>query len=710
MADATTFVSRLTNDDSPAEVHRRQRREAISRCSEAWSEATRMQKFANGDQWPEGDKRNLDKPQRKVARVTFDRIGPIIQMFSGRQIMQRFERVYIARHPSASRQAEVMTAVDQAMMHAAGAERIESQAFKDGPGIQGISATRWELDSLGERGGGLLLSDAPIWNVMWDPEARDANLEDRSWHCYGKWYPQGEVRRRWPEKYEFIKSRHGGGEYAGSAGGANTPDGGQSSRIPWAGMAGNRPLEPYYATGQTLWVEFKEWREVESRWDVAVPADPTLTYEAAASTAADLASQYPDGIPDELDPYRTQTFTSRAQLTDFKDERLAVFGEPVPDEVIAERQELVYKYAYVCGDVELETGVCPTGYWTIQFLCGFRFPLANKVTWRSLVSRLVDPQKWVNVIASAMIRNWQINPKGTLAIEEGAFKSRDDAMAAWASPGSVLWVKRGTLTGGGQKPFEWIQGGTSGYSQMLDGMLQLWRDAIPELAGFNPGALGQLGSDLRRISGEVVRQVQDAAMTSNAEPFDNLRLYRREGGRIFLSFLRRFFKVEDLIRIVGEDVAYEPVMQPAINPVTGQPALDPLTGEQLMEPAIGPDGAPQRRLVLPGPEAWRTDYWKDISTEDRVPAPDSQQLFWKATETSMPIMLQPQPDTGMPVFSSEDIVEMVPNLPSQRREKMLQRIKAMTLMKARQEWAAQQGAGGEAGAGGEGGGAPQPVQ
>ena len=59
----------------------------------------------------------------------------MVQTFSGREMMQRFERGYVSRSPKSTREAEVMTAADRAIMHAADAEQVVSAAFKDGPGI-----------------------------------------------------------------------------------------------------------------------------------------------------------------------------------------------------------------------------------------------------------------------------------------------------------------------------------------------------------------------------------------------------------------------------------------------------------------------------------------------------------------------------------------------------------------------------------------------
>lgn len=661
MADTTSFASRLTSEESLEDMLRSHRTSGVRYWGKVWEKATRMQSFAGNDQWPDSDKDKISKSPAKSPRMTMNEIAPILEAFSGRQMMQRFERAYIPRHVGAARKGEIMTNVDRAMMQATDAEQVDSTAFKDGPGIQGISVVRWELDDLNERGGGVLIRELPVWQVIADPESRAINLSDRAWHRYGKWWPQSEVKARWPDEYNEIVGLMGGSSWM-------LNDMTESSRIPWAGMAGNKPLsndQVYYPRGRALWIEYEEWREIVPYWTVAQPLDPSMSYSDTIQSLATAGPEAPD-------PFYRVTYDKLSDLQEYKREYRSRFGEDVPKEFIVAGRKLQYHYAYICGDKVLETDKIPTGYWTFQFLTGFRFPQANQVEWISLVERLVDAQKWVNVMLSALIRNIQITPKGLLFVEEGFFRNRNEALAAWGSPGGLIMTRRGALTGG-NPGYKIEAGGTQSYANMVESLMNFWREAIPRLAGFNPGALGQLGQDLRRISGEVVRQVQDAAMVSNAQPFDALRHYRREGGRIFLSFLRRFFEVEDIVKIVGEELAYEDVT----DPMTGQPVLDPMTNQ------------PQRQLVLADKESWEADYWKEIAVEDVVPTGDQQEALWKALETSMPTLLQPQMDTGMPLFSSEDLVEIIPKIPATRREKMLQRVKQGVAAMQAQQAAAQ---------------------
>lgn len=651
MADMTPTSYRDTMEGEGydlKEMLRTHRTQGLASWQPKWEKATQMQKFCNGEHWGEADKNKMDKAPSKSPRLSVREIDPVLQTFSGRQMMQRFERAYMPRHSAAARKGEIMTAIDRAMMHAADAEQIDSSAFKDGPGIQGISCVRWEMDDLNERGGGILISDVPIWQVMADPEARRVNLSDRGWQRFGSWWPVAEVKERWPEHWQTLLQHVGSGSWI-----PTEPK--ESSRIPWTGMAGNKTLDYsllFYPKGRAVWIEYEEWKEIVPEWEVVIPADPSLSYADAIASA----------VENGPDIFSSVVYRSLAEVREFKERHLATFGEDVPKSYIARKRSVKYKFAYICGDTVLETDDIPTEYWTFQFLTGFRIAMPTCVEWSSVVERLVDPQKWVDVMLSALVRNLQITPKGLLFAEEGFFRNRQEAMSAWSNPGGLIMVGRGKLSGG-NPGFLQVNPGTQTYAGMVESLMSFAQNAIPRLAGFNPGALGQLGGDLRRISGEVVRQVQDAAMASNAEPFDALRHYRREGGRIFLSFLRRFFEPDQLVEIVGEETAYEDV----IDPMTKQPVVDPVTGE------------PQRRLVIADKESWHPAYWKEIGVEDVVPTGDQLASLWKAVETSIQILLQPQPDTGMPLFSSEDLAEIIPGIPAQRRERMLQRIRAAVL-------------------------------
>lgn len=655
-ATTLNYASRLNDDGSIEAMWREHRIEGIANCSKFWSKATRLKKFAGRDQWPDKDKDKL----KKSPRVTVPETARILATFSGRQMMQRFERAYVARHQSAEKFAEVMTKVDHAVMQATDAEQVDSQVFKDGPGIQGISWARYYIDEMSGPEPQLRKEKVPIWSMMW-PSTCDINLRDRAWHRWGSWWPQAAVKERWSSQFEKIKTQIGSKSWTVEA-----QKHGESSRIPWAGQAGNKPLEQadyYDPKSRNFWIEYEEWREAVTFYSVAKPRDPAKSYSEA------LGETVMAGQEDNFE---------RVEMTgdewrEFKKNYEAIHGEEVPKEMMVRKPRLVYRYGYGCGDTVLEWGDLEVGIFTFTAMAAEVVEHQNETQYIGLMEDLVDAQLMKNYMRSALLRDLAINPKGTLFVEQGLFRDKDAALTAFTSPGGVVEVPRGKLSQGSQ-PFQFVAGGTGQYRSMVENMHQTYHDDISRLAGFNPAALGQLGSDLRRISGQVVRSVQDAAMVSNAERFDALRLDRREGGRIFLAFMRLMYKKpEDLIPFIGEEDAYEEVT----DPTTGEPIPDEM-------------GQPQRRLAIPPVEMWVPSAWKEIAVEEVTPTDDDQQAFWDSLQTQIQLLTQPMADIGEGILGSEDIVDLMPKVPAARRQKMLLRVKRLMARKQQADMMAQQ--------------------
>jgi hypothetical protein len=633
---------------------RQRRTDGMNHCKEIHEEATKLQKFANGHQWPD-TKGAPEDAGRRVPKLSVNEIGPILQTFSGREMMQRFSRVYLPRPgmDSSARWAEIMTNVDAAMMDACDDEQLESATFKDGPGIQGVAWQRWFLNTLETEDGKAKLDKKPIpiWSMLWDPNAKEVNLKDRTWHCLGEWWDRAEVEDRWP-----VAARKGlAGQ--GWLAGANE----KSSRIPWMGMEGNKKLEVYDPRDDSLFIEYWEWREIGNVWTVTVPNDPSSAWEDAIAQGA---------------PGVTQVEMDRDKLTAFRGDYKKRLGVLLPIEATTRHPKVQYRFAYVCGDEILETDELqgddgsPLGCFTFQALTGFRFPLPEKTTFTSLVSRMIDLQRWMNVLISALIRNIQINPKGVLFVEEGVFKHKGEALNQFSSPGGVITVRKGAISGG-QKPFEFVAGGTQSYVTMVESLLQYYQSALPRIAGFNPSALGQI-DDPRRVATQVVRGLQDAAMAANAEPFDALRHHRREGGRIFTRLLYAYFEPEDLAEYIGEELAWRTVQE-------GQQIPGP-DGQPLAVGAkvIGPDGQPVS--AIPPKSAW-LNCWKSISVEEVTPSGDALQALWDSIMQAgggPEFFTMIHPDTGKPLFSAVDQVKMIPRLPTALREEMLTRVKLQT--------------------------------
>lgn len=637
-------VEPASDEEDLEAMLREHRRQGVIYTAPIWRRAEENQRFVHEQQWTDGEiLAHRENPQ--VPQLVMNEIGVILDTFSGRQMMQRFERSYIPRSPDSQAQAEIMTAIDKALMQAVDAEQVESQFFKDGPGIQGVSCIRWRYDTLEDQRGLLIPEDIPIQQMMWDPEARKINLADRNWHRYGEWLSKREVKERWPDRWKEVESKAGSNQWA-----EMTP--GVSVRTPWSNIDrtpgttyDGRTLAWWDKRSSMLFVEYEQWREVTYRYNVAIPA-PGFTYADAMANPEQELLLTSEMAADEMQ-----------QVKAMQEEK----GDPIPSHQIVKFPKMTYRHAWIIGDEIMETGEIPVGRFTFLFLASDRYIQPGKVDWKGLVDKLKDAQRWVNLLISSLARQLTINPKGLFIYERGLFANRRSAMNEFAAPGGAIEVPRGKLQG--NDPYRFVQAGSSPFSQMVESLLGLYRDAIPRIAGFNPGALGQLGSDLRRISGTVVSQVQDAAMTANASKFDAFRAYRRELGRLIMAFCRVFWgnRLEELAEIVGSDLAYEPV--------------DPMAPP---DPTTGMPPPPQLRLT---PEMFEDSFWKSIAIEDVTPTGDLLEQVWEGLvqHGALQVLLSPQPDTGQPIMSSEDIAEMLPGIPAVQREKIKARIQRQIL-------------------------------
>ena len=684
MADTQTYASRLADDGSLATLWREHREEGLANCAPFWREATRLKRFAARDQWPERDRQKLDDPNRKSARLTVPETSRVLAAFSGRQILQRVEREYIPRNQDTARWAEIWTKVDRAVCQACDGEQVDSAAFRDGPGIQGVSWVRWYVDDWTRGTPQLKYETVPIWQMMW-PATRLINLQDRAWQRWGSWWPQSTVKARWPDAYDKISVLIGTRQWS-----SIQQQTGQSSRIPWTGGAGNKPLasagDAYDPKTRSFWIEYEEYRELVTYFEVARPVDPAMPYAEALDLNRQRVVALADPDPAAQAAAPPEPFESVEMTPDevraFRRERWTLHGEDVPNELMARKQRMTYRYIYGCGDQILEHGDIEEGCFTFQALAAEVVELEDKTLYISLLKDLEDAQRMVNFMMSALIRDIQINPKGGLIVEQGLFRDKNEALTAWTAPGGVIEVQRGRLTQG-SRPFELIPSPTGNYASKLSEMLAFYREAIPRLAGFNPAALGQLGTDIRRVSGEVVRQLADATMTSNAERIDALRLYRREGARIFMAFARVLWEPEDLVPFIGESDAFDDV-------------LDPMTAL--------PTG--QRTLAIPPKSAWVEDFWKEIAIEEVTPSDSELNAFWDKMQTQVALLQAPMPDTGQPVLTAEDWVKIMP-MPGAMRAKVLARIKVQQQQFRMQQMQAQAAAqAAQAGAAGPGAGMP----
>lgn len=652
-------VGELLEDRPLLEHFKERRRRGIKLCGPIWDRAKKNHAFASPgeSQWPESDAKIAEK--HKLAALTFNEVHPIIRSLSGRQVMlDRYQRIYIARRREVARWAEDMTEVDRAIVEGCDAAQHESTAFHNGPCVGGIGWMSYEIDFLEEPEiGKITICEEPIWNMLWPvDESRHMNLSDRHWHINGRWLPKVEVRARWPRAFKKLVAKMATVDNWTGQG----DDGSVSHRIPWRVGGGDDFTASYDRSTHNFWVERYEYRALETRMKVAVLLDDAMSYEEADAIAA-----RGEATQDELFEVRTLKAEEFEGLTE---RYYKLHGEELPRHNVVAQPAYSYRYALICGDEVLEEGEIPIGSWTRLAITGYRFEQPDRVEWRSVVDALRDPQQWKNVFTTMLLRFIQANPKGLLLYERGMFRDRNTAMAEWGRFDGTVEVSAGKLSQSPNPPFQIVNGAGSPMNGLLESMVAMSDAAIPRLAGFNPGALGQVGPDLRRISGEVVSQVREAAAASQADLFDAFKLYRKQGGETIIRLVHRFYEPEDLATLIGDVAAY----RPKVDPTTGEPILD----EQ---------GKPVLELIVPPKDVWLKPNWK-ISIQDQTPAPDRLRAQFESLSASGGLQLLI--DRGIMV--ADELVEIIPDLPEATRESMRARIREAKEQEAGSEASLQQ--------------------
>jgi hypothetical protein len=200
------------------------------------------------------------------------------------------------------------------------------------------------------------------------------------------------------------------------------------------------------------------------------------------------------------------------------------------------------------GGDELERSPCQEGF-TLKFITAKRD--RNKNQWYGIVRSMKDPQRWGNKFFSQIHDIMAKNQKGGAFVEEGALIDARKAEEQWASSNPLILLKEGGI--------DKIKERTpSQYPSGLDRMMMFCFESIPFVSGINLEALGLAN---REQAGVLEETRKKAAMAILAPLFGALRQYRREQGKVLLSYIQKYLTDGRLIRIIGNsgNVKYVPL-------------------------------------------------------------------------------------------------------------------------------------------------------
>lgn len=471
----------------------------------AWSgpwikEARESYDFVAGQQWTEEEKTQLESAKR--IPIVMNRIAAFVRGVCGLEVSNRQEVRYMPREQGDAAPNEVINAAAAWVRDECYAADEESESFRDMV-ITGMGWVETRMDYENDPEGMIFIERRDPLRCAWDMSASKRGLTDASWVAHWQDYTQAEFETLWPDKAEDISATLWPDE--GAQGQPHDAD-----RAPWySNDEINTPLKNHVRV-----VRFQYYKT-------------TVAYKVEDF----------NGQVIELDAAKFKRVLPFVKARGLKFAKI-------------KRRE--YRQCFVAGDTLLDDIPLGVSGFTLRCLTGTRD--RNKGFWYGLVRDAKDPQKWANKFFSLQIDIMSTSSKGGLMAETNAFEDNRAAEEAWANPHAVLWTQPGALQSGKiqLRP-------TQAIPPQLQQMLSTALEALPQVMGIN---LEFLGLADRAQAGVLEHQRKQAAITTLAEFFSALRLYRIQQGRILLEFINQFLSDGRLIRVVGaEGEKYVPLMK-----------------------------------------------------------------------------------------------------------------------------------------------------
>ena len=497
------------NENTDLEEYTRER-DLVQKVKKAYKEAQQHQRnwrddaredfrFVAGDQWSDDEQQILRDQLRPI--VTFNRVGPVVDVVTGTEVQNRQEVRYIPREQGDVKPNEVLTGAAQWVRDQCDAEDEESDAFTDCV-VCGLGWTETRMDYETDEDGLIVIERVSPFEMYYDPHTKARNLGDAKWVLRVIEMEKQDLRDLWPDKAD---------EVIAAAAMRAQDDIFDSPHITHAGdQYANTESEHGTKRKDLLRVMEYQWYERKDVYRVA-------------------------------DPFTKQATTMDAAKFKKMEENFSGVGVQLNATRIKQRE---YRRAFVAGECLLEEGMNPDpkGF-TYKAITGKRDHTKN--TWYGLVKAMKDPQRWANKWLSQTMHVINANAKGGLLAEQDAFLNPRKAESEWSDPTSITMLKSGALSQGkiqNKPPITYPSG--------LDKLMEFAISSIRDVSGVSVEMLGMREGNQ---PGVLEWQRKQAGITILATLFDSLRRYRKEQGRTLLHFITNFISDGRLIRIVGED-------------------------------------------------------------------------------------------------------------------------------------------------------------
>jgi hypothetical protein len=452
-----------------------------------YTEAKEDFDFVANRQYSEDDLKVLKAKKRPP--IVFNRVGPIIDAVTGYEIGNRREVRYIPREEGDVQPNEVLTSAGQWFNDKAHGDYVRSAIFNDTI-ICGMGWSETRIDYTESPEGEPREDHIDPFEMAWDRDARERNIKDATRVWRARRVPLSDAMEMFPG---YTKD-----QLNAAWSNISSPADLKRDETVTSGTTSNEYvtiIQCQYITRQTHYL-----------------AQDPLTGEQSEFTKAEFE----------------EANKRLKQLAGFEMEGVKF-------------RKKVIKQAFL-GGVVLSYGdaPCPDEF-SIQCVTG-KYD-RNKGTWYGLVRAMKDPQRWANKWLSQMMFIMNVNSKGGLLAEKGAFSNMREAERTWSEADAITTVEDGRLGSIKEKQ----------QAQFPVGFQQLTEYAVSAIREVSGVSLELMGTREADQPASLEAQRKQAGLNILQWAFDGMKLYTERQGAVVLYYLQHDMSDGRLIRIVGKE-------------------------------------------------------------------------------------------------------------------------------------------------------------
>ncbi len=492
--------------------------------------------FFSLKQWDAADLQKLEEEER--PGLTFDRMRPIVQAVLGSQITQRYQATFLPRETDTARPdraiSEDSTEVGRSIQTKGNYEQIETLAFQDNL-VTGVGALQMYAEFDNNPDGEILLRRKPVGSTLWDPASVEPNMLDARWIITSSWVDRAEAASLYGgEAAEAIlKQQTEGGDTKVITG----------SRNPYSIFA-TSDIKTYDKVRDRVLLYEREC--FERRYQTRI-FSPDVENSEAVMMALQQGAPVPrlDAIVEKKDAQeRIMALNAQIEAINMQ------IGQPVLEAPFSiENFPVRVYYRTIHTDQEMVYEEVMKNPFTILFITCFEdWSDPNFRQFFGLVKPMMDPQQYANKFLSQALYLFLTNPKGALLFDPNLFDNVVKAGQEWAKANGFMPTRPGALAAG-TPMYVQLQSGAN--LSNIESLLAYAMQAVPASVGISEASFLGTSGDIRRVSGEAVNSLLQQQQKTQVLPFDSLRLYRKQMGRLLLSMMEQYLSEEVAAKILG---------------------------------------------------------------------------------------------------------------------------------------------------------------